>query len=293
MPAQPRWAVLPLVGVGMLIAAAAHAQSEITYRTLSTSRQVVDEEELSVVVRFGLGHFRFAGDPGNALYRTTLVYIEGAFEPELEYDRDRHALSIGLSEDPEDRNFNLRNQRELQQRLDVNISPIVPIRVDLEFGAVSADIDLGGLSLLEAEVQTGASEGSLRFSRPTLTACERLKFQIGAADFSVEQLGNSNCARMEFQGGAGRFTLDFTGEWQREGETQASVNIGVGALTLRFPSHLGVTITLDRFLATFDHSGFVKRGDVYYSSNYDETDARLRLDIDAVLGAIDVVWVPR
>jgi hypothetical protein len=281
------------VGVGLLIAAAAHAQSDITYRTLAASRQAVDETDFSVVVRFGLGTFRFAGDPGNALYRTTLTYIEEAFEPEQEYDKDEHRLRIGLSEGPGNRNFNIRNLRELEQRLEVNISPTVPTRIDLEFGAVSADIDLGGLSLLEAEVQTGASEGTLRFSEPTRTTCERLDFEIGAADFSVEQIGNSNCAEMEFQGGAGRFTLDFTGEWQRGGDTRASVDIGVGALTLRFPSHLGVAVTLDRLLATFDRSGFVKRGDVYYSSNFEESDAKLILDINAVLGDINVVWLPR
>jgi predicted membrane protein len=98
---------------------------------------------------------------------------------------------------------------------------------------------------------------------------------------------------MEFQGGAGRFTLDFTGEWEHEGETQASIAIGVGALTMHLPSHLGVAVTLDRFLATFDRSGFVKRGDMYYSSNYEEAAAKLKLDINAVLGDINVVWVPR
>ena len=293
MRRRPRWELLPLVGVGMLIAAAAHAQSDITYRTLSASRQAVDEDDFNVVVRFALGTFRLARDPGNALYRTTLVYIEEAFEPQHDYDRSRHTLRVGLSEGPGDRNFNVQNLRELQQRLEVNLSPSVPTRLDLEFGAVSADIDLGGLSLLEAVVQTGASEGTLRFSQPTLARCERLDFQIGAADFSVEQIGNSNCAAMKFQAGAGRFTLDFTGEWQREGETLASVDIGVGALTMRFPSHLGVAVTLDRFLATFDRSGFVKRGDVYYSSNYDEAAAKLKLDIHAVLGDINVVWVPR
>jgi hypothetical protein len=62
---------------------------------------------------------------------------------------------------------------------------------------------------------------------------------------------------------------------------------------MRFPSHLGVAVTLERFLATFDRSGFIKRGDVYYSSNYDEAAAKLKLDIHAVLGDINVVWVPR
>ncbi len=98
---------------------------------------------------------------------------------------------------------------------------------------------------------------------------------------------------MQFEGAAGSFTLDFTGEWQHLGETTARIKLGVGALTLRFPSHLGVAISLDRFLATFDRSGFTKRGNFYYSSNYDAAAAKLRLDINAAFGDINVEWVPR
>jgi hypothetical protein len=54
-----------------------------------------------------------------------------------------------------------------------------------------------------------------------------------------------------------------------------------------------VAISIKRFLASFDRSGFVRRGDKYYSSNFDSAAAQLDLDIDAVLGDIDVVWVPR
>ncbi len=46
-------------------------------------------------------------------------------------------------------------------------------------------------------------------------------------------------------------------------------------------------------MATFERSGFTKRGGVYYSSNYDSTAAKLRLDINAAFGDINVEWVPR
>ena len=64
-------------------------------------------------------------------------------------------------------------------------------------------------------------------------------------------------------------------------------------MKLRFPSHLGVALSLNRFLASFDASGFVKRGDTYYSENYDSAVARLDLNIEAAIGDIEVVWVPR
>ena len=116
---------------------------------------------------------------------------------------------------------------------------------------------------------------------------------MGAAEFSAEQLGNSNCAEMSFEGAAGAFSLDFSGEWQHEAETAARIKMGFGALKLRLPEHLGVAVSIDRFLASFDRSGFVKRGDKYYSSNYDSAAAKLNLDIHAIIGDIEVVWIPR
>ena len=276
------------------VAFTAEAQSQRKYRTLSAARQPRGEEDVTVQVRFALGHFNITRDQSGALYRSSLVYDEDLFAPVQEYDSRRRILKVDLSEeDGNGRNISIRRLRDIRQRLDLSISPFVPARLDLEFGVVRANIDLGGMSLVRADIKTGASESVVRFSRPTITPCEQLHIAMGAAEFSAEQLGNSNCAEMSFEGAAGALTLDFTGEWQHQGETSARVKLGFGTLKLRFPSHLGVAISLNRFLASFDRSGFVKRGDRYYSSNYDSASATLDLDISAAVGDIEVMWVPR
>ena len=287
----------PALPLGLaLIAMVTHteAQTERSYRTLSTSRQFVGESDITLRVRFALGHFNLGRDQGGALYRSQLVYDEELFEPVQQYDRDSRTLNIEIeSERSRGVNVNVRDLRDLRQRLDVTLSPAVPARVDLEFGVVRADLDLGGLALIEAAIKSGASETALRFSRPTTMPCERLQVETGAAAFRVYELGNSNCREMEFAGAAGTFTLDFTGEWQHQGQTNAKIKLGVGALTLRFPEDLGVAVSLDRFLATFDRSEFTKRGDMYYSSDYDTAAAKLHLEINAAFGDINVEWLAR
>ncbi len=270
------------------------AQTEHSYRTLSTSRQFVDESDITLRVRFALGHFNLGLDHGGALYRSQLVYDEELFEPVLRYNRDSRTLDIEIENKRSRRvNLNVRDPRDLHQRLDVTLSPAVPARVDLEFGVVRATLDLGGLALIEATVKSGASESTLRFSRPTTMPCERLQVKTGAGEFRAHGLGNSNCGTMEFEAAAGTFMLDFTGEWQYHGETDAKVKLGVGALTLRFPEDLGVAVSLDRFLATFDRSGFTKRGDTYYSENYDGATSKLHMEIRAAFGDINVEWLSR
>jgi len=47
----------------------------------------------------------------------------------------------------------------------------------------------------------------------------------------------------------------------------------------------------DTFLTSFDSEGLVKRGNAYYSLDYEDADRRLTIDIDAAFGSITVVWV--
>ena len=281
--------------LGLLFAAlVAEAQSSRVYRTVHSSRQALGEKDITIQVRFALGHFNFSRDQSGALYRSTLVYDEDLFDPEQHYDSRDRTLTVDLArEDGARRNISARQLKDIRQKLDLAVTPSVPARVKLELGVVRANIDLGGMSLVEADLKTGASETSLQFSRPTTAPCERLAVVMGAAEFSAQQLGNSNCAEMTFEGAAGALALDFTGEWQHRATTETRIKLGFGALKLRFPSHLGVALSLNRFLASFDASGFVKRGDTYYSENYDSAVARLDLNIEAAIGDIEVVWVPR
>ena len=54
-----------------------------------------------------------------------------------------------------------------------------------------------------------------------------------------------------------------------------------------------VSVRLNRFLASFDASGFEKRGNMYYSANFASARYRLTVDINASLGGIEVAWVDR
>ncbi len=209
-----RRCVLPLALALATSAPHAEAQTERAYRTLSTVRQVIQEEDITILVRFALGHFSLGRDQGAALYRSKLVYDEDLFDPVQRYDRDNRTLEIlaRRGEGSKGRDVKIGDLRDLRQRLEMALSPSVPARIDLELGVVRADIDLGGISLIAADIKTGASQSVLQFSSPTTAPCERLQVAMGAAEFEIEGLGNSNCGEMQFEGAAGTFTLDFTGE---------------------------------------------------------------------------------
>lgn len=281
LPAIP--AAAALVGLLALLAWAAPLRGQ-SWRTVSTSRQITGEEELEVEVEYGAGRFEVeAADPG-VLYQVELRYDEERFRPVTEYE-GRH---LEVRTESLDEGIHLGRGRS-GGRMKLALARNLPMAVELRFGAVRADLDLGGLALTDLELSTGASDSRLEISEPNPVEMRRARLEIGAAEFTTRHLGNLNAERIEVDAGVGEVTLDFTGEWQRD--AQVEVDMGLGSLELRFPEGLGVMLTKDSFLTSLDAQGLVKRDDAYYSRNWREAERRVTLEVDAALGSIEVVWV--
>jgi hypothetical protein len=259
-----------------------------TLRTLTSARQLHGESSLIVDVTYAVGRLHLEPAAVGDLYRMELRYDEEKFTPVREYDPDAGVLRLGLRS--LHGHTSIRGSRyDETPSLDVALTPEVPLTLRLEVGAAEAEVEFGGLELRRLAYKTGASESRVRFSRPNPVDCDALTFEVGAAQFTASDLGNSACRTMSFHGGVGDVTLDFSGEWRRSAE--ANVKIGIGSLKLLLPRDLGVAITLNRFLASFDHEGFTKRGGAYYSANYTSAPYRLNLDVDAAFGGIEVRWL--
>ncbi len=279
----------PLILTGVLaLAGAPDCARAQSWQTQSVSRSYRGENLLRVNVEFGAGTLRLSPGASRALYRAELHYDQEQFEPTAHFDGGTNSLHLGLARtdrsDPE-------YDTESGQYLDLELSPSVPLDLHLKFGAATAELELGGLALERAEIQTGASSTLVSFAAPNRMACERIEFAVGAAQLTVMQLGNARCKVIEFAGGAGKMTLDFTGDWDSGLHPTAEIAVGLGTLTLRLPRDLGVTVDLDRLFAGFESAGFSKQGDEYRSLDYESARNRLHLNITAALGTINVEWV--
>lgn len=138
----------------------------------------------------------------------------------------------------------------------------VPLALTIDAGAYHAEYELGGLALTNLTISDGAADTKLNFASPNLTAMSLLSYSTGASNVSLTGLGNANFASLEFNSGAGNYTLDFSGQFQRNG----SVHIGTGVsnLALVIPSGIPVQITVDGGLSNVTHdSGWTKNGNVY------------------------------
>jgi hypothetical protein len=279
--------VVVLSAAAASLAAAVPLEAQ-TWRTLTSARQRHGETQLTVDVSYAAGEFRLRAAPSGTLYQMELRYDEDRFTPVRAYDGAAARLAVGIRGTHDD-NANLDRKRTgPTPSLDLGLSPDVPLTLSLDLGAVRSQVDFGGLALRSVRYRTGASESTLRFSRPNTQPCSRLRMEAGAAAFHAWSLGNANCRTIEFEGGVGDVTLDFGGSWR--GSMQADLRVALGVLTLILPRDAGVAVRVSRFLASFERSGFVKRGDTYYTPGYDTASRRLILDVTAAFGGISVVW---
>jgi hypothetical protein len=263
----------------MLTSSTAQAQD---WRTLSARRQAAGESNLKVQLEFGAGKLRIEPAGGGELYNASIRYDAAAFEPIATYDKG--LLRLGVEGTIKGKR-NIRDGSELMLALGAGR----PLDLNLAFGAVEAELELGGLSVRSADISTGASETKLSFSKPNRHELEQLEMKVGAASFQVTGLGNANARRVTFEGGVGDILLDFSGTWQ--GDTQVDISMGVGSLTLRLPRDVGVHLKRDTFLVAFDPQGLIKRGNGYYSEGWDGADRRLTINIKGAFGSVDVRWI--
>ncbi len=128
----------------------------------------------------------------------------------------------------------------------------------------------------------------IRFSQPNGARCQQAAITVGAAEVSLLGLGNSRCDEIEFEGGVGKVFLDFSGSWTSS--SRVGVKMAVGELTMRLPRTIGVRIRMDKFLASFDPVGLVRRGEWFESRNYGSTQRQLEIDLTTAMGGVRIDW---
>jgi hypothetical protein len=275
---------LVLVGALALLAGFSVPASAQSWRTVTMSRQLSGESGIEVRVRYGAGRLVVQPAEPGVLYRMRLRYDEETFEPVARYEEAQ--IDLGLESIR--KHIDWPGNRDSGE-MELSLARNVPMDLDLEFGAVKAVLDLGGLQMTKLDLSTGASESRVRFSQPNPIRMESATFEVGAADFQVRDLGNLNADRITVDAGVGNVVLSFNGKWERD--AAVSVDMGLGALELRFPEGLGVRVVKNTFLTSLDSEGLVKRGDSYYSVDWEDADRRITVTVDAAFGSIDVVWI--
>jgi len=269
----------------LLWGGSAEAQS---MRPFETFRQRHGETRLRARVEYAAGNLRLVPGRPNELYRMDASYDPDRYLPVSDFDTQSGSVLLGLKPAGTG-GVRVVSRGQLSQIATVALSPAVDLALDLSLGAANADIELGGLRVATLNMKTGASRTVLRFSQPNAGRCDLATISAGAADLSILGLGNSRCDELEFEGGVGRVLLDFSGAWSSSSKVE--VKMAMGELTLRLPRKVGLRITMDKFLSSFEPAGLVRQGNAFQTPNYSSSSRHLDLGLTTAMGGVEVEWV--
>ncbi|HEX3159461.1 MAG TPA: hypothetical protein VHQ45_13150 [Gemmatimonadaceae bacterium] len=253
-----------------LLLGSASAGGAQDLRTVEFSRQLRDTLPLQVRVGYAAGKLALRSAEQALLYDVEFTYDPRRTAPTYTWDAEPRVLRLGVRKESnsggEDRKFG---------DLRLQLARGVPADLQLELGAAHADLDFSGLHVSRLRLAAGASDATLHWDVPNAVPMTQLDLDAGAAQITASGLANARAPSMRVQVGVGSVELDFGGEWTND--VELDLQLTLGRVLVRVPRDVGVRMAVDRYLASMDRGGLVKRGDAYYSTNWDT--AAHKLDI--------------
>lgn len=272
-----------LVGLAVAVTSAALPLGAQSWRSLDVARQLSDSAPIAVQVVYGTGMFGLRGTSNPLLYHMQLRYDAARTQPRHAFDAAGRKLELGVQKS--DVRFTGRKDGETGQ-LQLELSRVSPIDLTLDLGAVEADLDFTGLKLSRLHIESGASDGKLRFDSLNGAPMSVLEVALGAASFRGERLANANTRDIRVDAAVGNVELDLGGQWTQDIELRVEVTLGI--VTIHVPSDVGVRVSLKKVIASFDHEGLVQRDGAWVSTNWDSAPHKLRISAETVFGKLTI-----
>jgi hypothetical protein len=264
----------------LLLAGSVGAQS---WRTLDVARQAGDSTATQAQITYGTGTFGLRGGTSGLLYHMKLRYDASRTQPKHSFDLTSRKAQLGV--DKSDVRFTGRKDNESGQ-LQLELSRTTPWDLTLDLGAVEADLDLTGLRLSKLKIESGASDGRVRFDSLNPIPMRDLQISLGAANFRADRLANANTREIRVDAGVGNVELDLGGQWTQDIELRAEITLGV--VTVHVPSDVGVRVAVEKVIASFDHEGLIERDGEWVSPNWDSAKHKLRVSAKTIFGKLTI-----
>jgi len=197
------------------------------------------------------------GGGADALMEADFIYNVDKWKPEVSYEVEggRGELLVRMPK-TEWSSFG----EGVKYEWDLRFNDDVPMELFVELGAGESDLDLASMHL------------------------ERLKVMNGAGETRVDVGGSPALKKLNIYTGAGEVELDLVGNWDHD--LDASIKGGVGEITVKLPSNVGVRVDASKGIGSIKADGFTKDGGDYVNDAYGKSGVTLSIDINAGIGEI-------
>ncbi len=277
--------ILAIALVLFLGCASATARTE----QITEKIELKDADEVVIQCDLGAGEFTITPRDMSEAAIIDITYNPRRVDYRVDSEEKRGKCYINLESDHHS-STNIDTEDNLW---DIVLSKKYPTSIEMDIGACDAEVELGGIPLKELTIDVGAASGVFEFSEPNPIRLREIDIDAGASSLEFLQFGNANFDYFNFDGGAGSFELDLRGKY--EGESEVSIDIGLGSAEITLPRGVPVRVETDggNWLSSIDfHNDDVGEvdEDVYESDDFDGASTRIIIDISVGLGSIDIYW---
>ena len=115
-----------------------------------------------------------------------------------------------------------------------------PIDLTLQLSMGQSQVDLGGLTLGEVDVNTSMGEHKIDFREPVVEGMREFRLNASMGNTVIDHLGNARAGTISGHGSMGNVTADLAGTWAPGSATELRFEQSMGDLTVRVPSNVKV-----------------------------------------------------
>ena len=114
----------------------------------------------------------------------------------------------------------------------------VPMVLEAQISKGESELELGGLWLLEADLELGMGDHTVSFDDPLYAPMERFRLEGGMGSLRVDRLGNASPETVHVKHSMGELDLDLRGPWARDSDV--TVRCGMGECSIRVPDDVAI-----------------------------------------------------
>jgi len=246
----------------------------------ATDTQIQGLKKASITVGYGGGEIKVTPAPG-------LDRVFEGYLPQSEIESNR-------SNDKGE--FNLRMRGGVPPFIfgtakndwDLRLTDQVDLDLIFKLGGLKADIELGSLRIKSLKFDSGACDGSVRFSSKNPVQMERLSVRTGASNVRLSGLANANFKKMELKGGVGEYHLDFGGEISQSANVE--ISCAISSVSISIPRDMSARISAtERYLAELKSTGWVQVGDYLVSPAFSTDKPTFHITLKGAVGDFKVL----
>jgi hypothetical protein len=246
-------------------------------QTKSETVELGSAESVQVKIDAGVGELYVEGGASELLNADFRYNIE-ELEPDVTYDVNDETGDLRVFHKD---NINVIPTGEVESEWRLQLAEDVPLELDMNLGLGDSDLDLSNLTVTCLEVSAGAGRLDLNVGNQTL---DRLKVEAGLGDVEVDVAGGT-IGRFDYQSGAGTTKIDLRGAW--DDDLVATIEGGLGELTVIVPRETAVFINVDLGLGDINADGFKIESGAYVNDAYEDGDEpTLLIDIQGGAGSV-------